>query len=178
MFQRLAASFMTGFVGLSVYASSQSIYQAPLAFRNDQGTKVTLSKWKGRPVVIGMAYTSCSHTCPLILKKMREVEKKLGLEKTADFVVVSFDPENDTPAVWAEYRKKSEITAANWHFLSGSEQATRTLSMLLGIKYKKDPETGAIMHDNKILMLDREGSIAGVLNGLSAPVEELASKVK
>jgi hypothetical protein len=43
--------------------------------------------------------------------------------------------------------------------------------MLLGIKYSRNPDTGDIMHDNKIVMLDASGTVTKELLGLDASIE-------
>ena len=60
----------------------------------------------------------------------------------------------------------------NWSFLVGSEEDTRTLAMLLGIKYSRNPISGDIMHDNKIVLLNGTGEITKELLGLDASIED------
>ena len=78
--------------------AARSLYQAPLAWRNDRGESVTLDRWKGTPVVLTMVFTSCQATCPLTMGKLVEIQKKLDREKVAaEFVIVSFDPAVTAP---------------------------------------------------------------------------------
>jgi protein SCO1/2 len=153
--------------------ASRSLYQAPLTFRTDAGETVTLEKWKGERVVLTMVFTSCQATCPLTMSKLREIQAQFDREQIdAHVVVVSFDPARGTPEKLAAYRKATDHTRPNWTFLVGSEEDTRTLAMLLGIKYSRNPTTGDIMHDNKIVLLNGEGEITKELLGLNASIAD------
>ena len=157
----------------SLAGAGRSLYQAPLAWRNDRGESVTLDRFQGTPVVLTMVFTSCQATCPLTMGKLVEIQKKFDREKiAAEFVIVSFDPARDTPERLAAYRKSTNHQNPNWTFLVGSEEDTRMLAMLLGIKYSRNPETGDIMHDNKIVLLNGSGEISKELLGLDASIED------
>ncbi|MCC6846965.1 MAG: SCO family protein [Deltaproteobacteria bacterium] len=150
-----------------------SLYQAPLTWRSDAGDAVTLDRWKGRPVVLTMVFTSCQATCPATMAKLRTIQEKFDREKIdAQFAIVSFDPARDVPERLASYRRETGHTRANWTFLVGSEEDTRMLAMLLGIKYSRNPISGDIMHDNKIVLLNGEGEVAKELLGLDASIED------
>ncbi len=156
-----------------VAAASRSLYQAPLTWRSDGGETVALDHWKGERVVLTMIFTSCQATCPLTMSKLDAIQRQFDRQKvTAHFVIVSFDPARDTPERLAEYRRHTNHTNPNWTFLVGSEEDTRMLAMLLGIKYSRNPVSGDIMHDNKIVLLDGAGEITKELVGLDAPIED------
>ncbi len=153
--------------------ASRSLYQVPLAFRSDAGEAVGLDHWKGQKVVLTMIFTSCQATCPYTMAKLHEIQERFDREKiAAHFAIVSFDPLRDTPERLAQYRKDTGYTNPNWTFLVGSEDDTRMLAMLLGIKYSRNPISGDIMHDNKIVLLDADGEVVKELLGLDASIED------
>jgi protein SCO1/2 len=178
------AKFRSAFVTLSALsmlflapmaasaASDSSVYDLPLTFTNQKGESAPLSQYRGRPVVMTMTYSSCQFACPRILQRMKNLQKayrEKGMK--ADFVVVTFDPARDSPERLKEVQKTTPETA-DWTFLSGKDAATRQLSMVLGIRYERNPEDGHISHDNKILILDEKGVIRKELNGLQPDVSE------
>jgi hypothetical protein len=59
-----------------------------------------------------------------------------------------------------------------WTFLVGSEEDTRTLVMLIGIRYSRNPNSGDIMHDNKIVLLNGAGEVTKELFDLDASIED------
>lgn len=168
---------LLGLISWGLAWADGSIYDAEVSLWNESGQKVLLSQWKGKPVIATMAYTSCSHTCPLILNKLKDVQRKLGTKSSGyEFILISLDPERDTPESLRKFRAKNAITNPNWHLVSaGTDAETRKVSMLLGIKYRKDPVSREIMHDNKILLISREGEIVQTVNGLGAPIDALLS---
>ena len=154
-------------------AASRSLYQVPLTWRTDRGETVALDRWKGKSVVLTMVFMSCQATCPLTMAKLVEIQKQFDREeRTAEFVIVSFDPVRDTPERLAAYRRSTNHSNANWTFLVGSEEDTRMLAMVLGIKYSRNPATGDIMHDNKIVLLNGAGEVTKELLGLDASIED------
>jgi len=153
--------------------ASRSLYQAPLTWRTDHGETVALDHWKGEPVVLTMIFTSCQATCPVTMGKLVAIQERFDREKiAAHFVIVSFDPLRDTPEKLAQYRRDTNHGNPNWTFVVGSEDDTRTLAMLLGIKYSRNPVSGDIMHDNKIVLLNGAGEITKELVGLDASIED------
>lgn len=159
---------------IAVFANSGSLFSSNLQWKNDHGRTVKLGELRGKWVVTAMMYTSCQSSCPLIVQKMRKIEslfKEHG--KQTEFLLITFDPERDTPTKLKNYREKTSINEANWHFWSGSVADTRKLSMLLGIKYAKDPESGEFMHDNKIILLSPNGTIEAKLQSLGESEADL-----
>lgn len=151
-----------------------SIYDLPAQFKTKSGESVSLSKWKGTPLVMTMTYTSCEYACPRIIVKLKNVQKHYDkIKKKAQFIVVTFDPLRDTPEKLNGYHKSTGEIAKDWVFLSGAEADTRRLSMVLGIRFERNPEDGNISHDNKILIINEKGEITQELNGLGPDVSEL-----
>ena len=153
--------------------ASRSLYQVPLTFRTDGGETVGLDHWKGETVVLTMVFTSCQATCPITMAKLAAIQERFDREHiAARFLIASFDPLRDTPEHLAKYRTDTNQTKPNWTFLVGSEEDTRMLAMLLGIKYARNPISGDIMHDNKIVLLNGDGEVTKELLGLDAPIED------
>jgi len=117
------------------------------------------SRW----VVMTMAYTACRRTCSTSTLVLQDIERQMNeLQQQASFVIVSFDPANDSPSAWQDYRRKRQLMGANWHFLSGSAADTQRLSQLLDL----NPWSyhGHIVHDFRILVFDQRWRTAFELN--------------
>ena len=171
--KRALAIVAAGLVMASAALGSRSLYQVPLTWRTDGGETVTLDHWKGQTVVLTMIFTSCQATCPLTMAKLRAIQEQFDREKiAAHFVIVSFDPTRDTPEKLARYRRETDHLRPNWTFVVGAEDDTRQLAMLLGIKYSRNPVSGDIMHDNKIVLLNGAGEVTKELVGLDASIED------
>jgi protein SCO1/2 len=164
---------MAVLLGAAAVSASRSLNQVPLTFQTDRADTVTLDHWKGQKVVLTMIFTSCQATCPVTMSKLVAIQEQFDRAKVeAQFVIVSFDPLRDTPEKMAAYRAATGHQNNNWTFLVGSEDDTRMLAMLLGIKYSRNPISGDIMHDNKIVLLNGAGEVTKELLGLDAPIED------
>lgn len=158
----------------SVAPNEESIYNLNSELLNENGQKVSLEQFRGKPVIISMAYTSCAYTCPLILSQMQRIEKTLAEagKKDVHFVLVSFDPEKDTPAVLKAYSKKKNLSA-QWDLLTAkTNKEPREIASVLGIKYSK-VEGGGYDHSFIITVLDKEGIPRGHQVGASADPKDL-----
>ena len=82
--------------------------------------------------------------------------------KNIEFVVITLDPENDTPEVLKKFQDHMGLDR-HWHFLAGSNKDTRLLANNLGLGdyWKFDDH---IMHGFKILILDPSGNILHTLD--------------
>lgn len=141
----------------------------------DQNAKVSsLAQYKGKKIVFAMVYTSCQGACPLITKKMQKIFKQLSDKKPAvEFVIVSFDSDQDSIDRLKSFQTHMKLTGSNWHLLVGSPQSTRKLANLLDIKFAKRPKTNEIIHDNKILLFDEQGRLVKTLEGLGEDTADL-----
>ncbi len=134
------------------------ILDVPGAWRDDNGASVSLAQWRGRYTVLTMSIGACTRVCSVTLRRMQELQAiadRRGLD--IEFVVVSLDPASDTPQAWREYRAEHALARGNWHFLGGSEAATRRVAKLLGISYWSYDEH--VLHDFRIALLGPDGAI-------------------
>lgn len=149
-------------------ASELSLYQSSAKWKDEKNNTFSLSDMKGKKIVLAMAYTSCQGTCPMIVSKLKKIEKLFNEKNIkVDVIIITFDPKFDTPERnFSFYREKMSLNKDNWHFLNGSENETRKMSMLLGIKYAVNPQSKAIIHDNKIILINEAGEIEKKLESL------------
>lgn len=168
MIAPLLLALLAGSIQAGHKPDSASIHAFQAKWTTDQGKTVRLSDWKGRKVVMAMFYGSCHGSCPMIVQKLRKVETLFETNRVdAEFVLVSFDPSNDTPETLRAYRKRIGLKSDRWTMLVGKNEDVRRLSMLLGVKYREDASSGEIMHDNKILLLSENGEILRTLENLN-----------
>lgn len=154
--------------------SEESIYNLNSELLDENGKAVKLDKLRGKSVVISMAYTSCAYTCPLILAQMQQIEKKLAEsgKKDVRFVLVSFDPEKDTPEVLKDYAKKKKLSGQWDLWTAKTDKVPREIASVLGIKYSK-VEGGDYDHSFIITVLDKEGVPRGRQVGANADPKDL-----
>jgi protein SCO1 len=158
----------------SAAASDYSVYESATTWRDAAGATRPLSSLAGRPRVLAMVYTRCSHTCPAIIGELKHVEAQLppGDRGRVGFVLVSLDPARDTPATLRAYGQKLRLDPARWTLLTGDATGVREVAALLGMRYR--PEAGGeFSHANSYVVLDRAGRIVHRQDGVgsgTAPV--------
>jgi protein SCO1/2 len=148
-----------------------SLYDLPGEWRDPSGAPLRLADLAGRPRVVALVYTSCHATCPIILRDLKVIEAGLPAERRGEvgFVLVSLDPERDTPGRLAEWGAAAALDPARWTLLSGSEREVRALAVALGVSYQALP-SGEVAHTNVVTVLDEDGRIAHRRVGLDEPL--------
>ena len=130
--------------------------QLPQQWRDDRGETLALTALLGRRVVISMAYTRCRQICPATIADLQSLQRALDARgEQASFVIVGYDPDNDDPASWHQYRINRQLGRSNWHFLTGSRQATRQLAHQLGFDFWTYDTH--VMHESRLVIFDAQG---------------------
>jgi len=161
-----------------VESESESLYQINSRWDNQFGDTILLSKLRGKIPVMSMVFTRCTFACPRIVADMQAIEKKIPADKKDKvvFVLVSFDSDRDHTAELKSFTKQMNLNK-NWLVLHGNEEDVRQLSMLLDVKYKKQPN-GDFTHSSGITLLDTKGAIAAQIDGLGKDPAPILEKIK
>ena len=159
--------------------SDTSIYQIESSWTNQDGTRLKLAALRGKPVVLAMVFTHCQHSCPRIIADLKRVEAKLTPAQRTQmrFLLVSMDPERDTPAVLAAFAKETRLDLGWWSLLNGSAEDVRLLSNLLSVRYKKMGD-GDFSHSNQLTLLNAEGEVIFVHESQTADIAPLVDALK
>lgn len=138
----------------------QSANPAPdFTLTGADGQPVSLSGFRGQVVVLYFGYTFCPDVCPTTLTDMKQVMQLLG--KQADdvqFIMVSVDPERDTPEKLAEY-----VTYFDPRFigLTGTHDEILAAATPFGVIFQKHEGTAAtgylVDHTASLNVIDQEG---------------------
>lgn len=74
------------------------------ALTDHDGRPVTLASFRGRPVFLFFGYTHCPDVCPMTLDRVSRAVRAAGrAAEDARIVMITVDPERDTPAVLEAY---------------------------------------------------------------------------
>ena len=133
--------------------------------KDDQGRARTLADFHGKALVLFFGYTSCPDVCPTTLSRLVEVRKKLGSDADrVQVVLVTVDPERDTPARLAAY-----VKAFNPSFigLSGSPAETEAIAREFKVFFTRRaaghhhgaPSDYAMDHSTGMYVFDPAGRI-------------------
>ena len=91
-------------------------------------------------------------------------------------VLVSIDPETDTPQRLAEFAKTGGMSAPHWVFLRSNEASTQEFANVLSMKYKKISPID-FSHSNIISIFNTTGELIMQEEGTNIDVGKVAGKV-
>lgn len=157
---------------------SESLYQMDGKWTTQNGETFQLSELKGKIPVVAMVFTSCTYACPKIIADIQTVKRQVPADKKEKmvYVLISFDTERDTPERLKEFAISQQLDD-QWILLHGDEDEVREMSMLLNVKYKKQPN-GDFAHSNEVTLLDTQGTIVAQVEGLGKDQKPIVDKIK
>jgi protein SCO1 len=140
-----------------------SLGQLPQTWHEDSGRPLSLTALNGQRIVLTMAYATCHRICPMTIAALRHMQQRADARaEPITFLIVSYDPANDTPAIWHRYRLERRLDRPNWHFLTGSIADTKQLASQLGFPFWM--YDGHVMHESHAVVFDARGLQQAVLD--------------
>ena len=158
--------------------SDESIYNLESDWKMQNNEVVKLSRLAGKSVIAAMVFTHCESACPRIVADIKRIEKELSPEEKANttFLLISMDPERDTPERFKEFAKEHQLNK-DWVMISSSKDATMEIANILNVRVKKLSD-GGFDHSNTIYLLDKNGNIIYQQNGLAQEPTEIIKQLK
>lgn len=155
-----------------------------LVFTDSYGKTVTLGEYfqQDRPIVLTFVY----HTCPMLCSVLLDgVTRSLDDVPWApgdgyEMVTVSFSPEDTSERAAeqrARYLRRLDYEDAEWHFLTGSEDAILVLTQATGFMFKWVEEQGEYAHPAAVIVLSDEGIITRYLPDLVPKGRDLRAAI-
>lgn len=159
--------------------ANETLYDYTAHLVDQNGKTVGLDVFRGHPVVISMFYASCNYTCPLLINALKKLDAQLDKNARANtrILLISFDPENDTPKVLADLAAKNNLDLDRWKLVSPAKKEVRDLAALLEFSYRAIPG-GGFNHTSSLTLLDPLGAKTLHEEGLSDGVESIIQKLK
>lgn len=138
-----------------VQTMGQALVGGPFVLTDQNGKRVTDQDFRGKFMLIYFGFTFCPDVCPTALQVMAAAMDKLGAKaERLTPVLISIDPERDTPAQLATY-------ATSFHprlvALTGSQQEIDAVTKAYRVYVKKVPDpkssAGYTMDHSSIIYL-------------------------
>ena len=99
---------------LSDEISEESIFNLTSQWTNQNQEVLELKDLKGKVLVVAMIYTSCKAACPRLVADMRNIQKEMGKNPEVNYVMVSIDPETDTPERLKQFAIENRMDNSQW----------------------------------------------------------------
>jgi len=158
--------------------SDESIFNLTSKWKTQDNKTIEIKDFKGKVTVMVMIYTSCKAACPRLVADMRDIESKMPKDKLSEinFVLVSIDPEVDTPERLKSFAKANFMDAPHWTFLQGTKTTVQEFANVLAVKYKQIAPMD-FSHSNIISVFDKEGILIHQQEGLGVNNKETVNKI-
>jgi len=177
----LIACVMLLATGWSVAAETPavSLYDLEEHLVLQDGRSAMLDVHRGNKVLITMFYGGCQATCPMIIETLRSVESKLDAtgRQQLRVLLISFDPEHDTPLALRDLAVARRIDTTRWTLASADSAAVRRIAAALEIQFRRLPE-GQISHANVITVLGSGGEILARSTRLGSADDNLVQALR
>lgn len=175
----LCCVFFIGSLGVAKGKSwpEKSLFHLDSQWQDHSAKKVQLTHLSGKMSLVAMVYTTCKHTCPMIISKMISIQNKIPVRhrKNINMTLISFDPGRDTPQHLNKYRAKRKLSQ-EWVLLTGTPNGTRSLAAILGVNYKEE-ENGDFSHSNIISLVNQDGVVVSQITNLRQSTDEVVSEM-
>ena len=134
-------------------------YGQRLELVDHTGKPRRLEDWRGKAVVLFFGFTHCPDVCPTTLADIAQAVRSLGSEADrVQVLMVSVDPERDTPESLAKY-----VTAFDQRFLGlrGDLEATKRVASEFKIYFekRKQGESYTVDHSAQSYVIDPQGRL-------------------
>ena len=138
--------------------------------------------------LIGYIYTHCPDICPMTTHNLYLAEQKLKAEgiNNVQFILVSFDPERDTPSVLKDFARVRELDLRKWVLLTGESKVVNRFNIMMGVKaipadstYTEDGMLNYyIIHTDRITLVDQKGRVRSEYKGSTVDPQLIFEDVK
>jgi len=161
---------------------SQAVIGKPLGsftLHDTERRVVSLDALQGKPLVINLIYTACSHTCPLVLQTLDpaiERAKELLGDDSFEVATVGFDVDHDTPERMRAFASDQGIDRPGWQFLSADQTTIDALVKNLGFTIYPSPQ--GFDHLAQTTIVDQDGRIYRHVYGADFEVPAIVEPLK
>lgn len=175
----LALLLLTFTLGLQAgNIPNDSIHLLGSNWTTDKGKKISLTDLQGDSYFVGLIFTSCKGVCPLLINDLKLMSYKLTKEqqKNVKFLLISIDPEYDTPKVLTEYKVKMKLDD-RWTFLNGKDADVTEIAAALEFQFKES-KTEKFTHSSSVYLMNEKGQIVAKQAQRMKNLDNFISKAK
>ncbi|MBU6401361.1 MAG: SCO family protein, partial [Verrucomicrobia bacterium] len=126
-------------------------------------------------------YTRCPfpNFCPRMSKNFEETYEQLtklpGGPRNWHLLSISFDPDNDTPAVLRIYASKYQFDPKHWDFVTGKMIDIDAITEQFGMMFAR--QGANFDHNLRTVVIDARGRIQRIIIGNTWTSEELVAEL-
>ena len=169
----LAGAYLANRLEPAATADSAMILPDPnpvpaFALVDQHGNDIDEGVFKGQWDLVFFGFTHCPDICPMTLQVLASAKQQLadaGEEPLPRIVLVSVDPERDTPELMGQY---VDYFGEGNLGITGTIEGIRQLTDGLGIYFRKQPsdnENYNVDHSTAVLAINPDGRFHALFSG-------------
>jgi protein SCO1/2 len=120
------------------------------SLRDERGRRVTMSEYRGRPVVVTFLYSHCHDTCPIQAQQIKGALDDLGHDVPA--LAISVDPSGDNPRSVDRFNREQGVSG-RIRWVLGRESQLQPLWE----RFATTPQTPQTEHMARLVLVDKRG---------------------
>jgi protein SCO1/2 len=134
---------------------------------DQDGAPISLADWRGSAFVVSFIYTRCPlfQFCPLVDRRFAEIQKIIRaspqLKSKLRLLSISFDPDNDKPAVMRAHAATLGADPVVWRFATADRAVVDRLAATFGVNVIRE-RGGTITHNLRTAVIDPRGRIVAI----------------
>jgi protein SCO1/2 len=138
--------------------------EAPdFSVRGSDGAPLTLSRYRGKVVLLGFGYTSCPNVCPVTLAVLAQAHQKLGpLASQVQVIYLTVDPERDNAERLKQYLAAFDPTFVGGTGTAAQMAAVRTSYGVTAEKHGTGSDY-AVAHSSFVYLITRDGKLRALM---------------
>ena len=133
---------------------------------NRDGQPLSLSQFRGKPLVVSFVFTGCFQVCPTSTRDLqnavRAMRERFGPDQF-NIVSIGFNQPEDSPTAMRTFAAQLRIQDANWEFLSPRQEDVVALTEAFGFRFRPSPS--GFDHTVQVSLLDAQGAIRSQVYG-------------
>ena len=150
------------------------------ALTDQHGQAIRFSQFSGKTMAISFLYTRCpfANYCFRLTNNFGRLGRHFAGRMDKDLVLlsVSFDPQNDSPAVLEKYASSWKENTRGWYFLTGPVPEIRRVCHMFGMNVWSDE--GMLAHSMHTAVIGRDGKLVANLEGNEFTAEQLEDLIQ
>ena len=144
----------------------------PFTLTSHQGTPFTQENFHDHWSFVFFGYTSCPEMCPRTLGIMQQLAQIVGSASHSQFILMSIDPEHDTPARLKDYFSQPAYQHLPFIWLTGDNTQIQQLTHKLGIYVQEGgipTDKSHLEHSGTLLLVNPQGEFIALFNNPDNP---------
>jgi len=124
------------------------------------GSSTSFAATAGQVRLVTLFYSHCPGLCPMTIATLQRLESELAPAERARLraVLLSLDPEHDTPAQLRSLQNERHIDSGRWLLGRTAPADLRMLTRKLGVRVQALPN-GMLDHTPLLLLIDAQGRV-------------------